>query len=184
MTSDDEWAAVRPTHRLSYRPFCEGHEALWRGVARARLHDEELVDRALHGIRRELRQNWGLVLSQPDVAAHAWMIAKRCITDRELGTGQTPPRAVVRGWNTALRHARVGIDPRNLDNYELLYSAILRLTERQHDMLVLHLVLEIDHLAIATHLGTTETDVRSTIRQGLAKLRRLIGADTTTEDMQ
>ncbi|MGW3071380.1 RNA polymerase sigma factor [Kitasatospora sp. NPDC001132] len=187
MTSDDEWAAVRPTHRLSYRPFCERHEKAWRAVARARLHDPELVDQAIRAVRRELRQNWVGVLSQPDVEAHAWMIAKRCIADRELSTGQTPPRAVLPDWAVAIRraHAQARISLENLDNdYEALYKAILRLPERQYDMIVLRYMLEIDYPLIATYLGITETNARTTTSQGLARLRRLLGAETTTEDMK
>lgn len=187
MTSDDEWAAVQPTHRLSYRPFCDSHEATWRGVAWARLHDQELVDQAVRSIRRELRQNWVGVLSQPDIEAHAWMIAKRCIADRELGTDQTPPRTVVPDWIVAIRraHAQARISPESLDNdHERLYKAILRLPERQYDLIVLRFMLDVDYQRIAGYLGITETNARTTTSQGLARLRRLLGADTTTGEMQ
>ncbi|MBD0670475.1 RNA polymerase sigma factor [Streptomyces sp. CBMA156] len=187
MTSDDEWAAVQPTHRLSYRPFCDSHEATWRGLARARLHDQELVDQAVRSIRRELRRNWVCVLSQPDIEAHAWMIAKRCIADRELSSGQAPPRAVVADWIVAIRRAQVQarISLENLDNgYEELYAAILRLPERQYDMIVLRYMLDIDYRMIAVYLGITESNARTTTSQGLAKLRRFLGADTATGDMQ
>ncbi|MFJ3221695.1 RNA polymerase sigma factor [Kitasatospora sp. NPDC086801] len=187
MTSDDEWAAVRPTHRVSYRAFCESREATWRGVAWARLHDQELVDQAVHSIRRELRQDWLGALSQPDIEAHAWMIAKRCIADREMSTGQAPPRTVVPDWIVAIRraHVQARISLENLDNdYEELYKAILRLPERQYDMIVLRYMLDIDYPRTAAYLGITETNARSATSQGLAKLRRLLGADTTTGDMK
>ncbi|MFB7128523.1 MULTISPECIES: RNA polymerase sigma factor [Kitasatospora] len=187
MTSDDEWAAVRPTHRLSYQAFCDSREETWRGVAWARLHDQELVDQAVRSTRRELGQDWLGALSQPDIEAHAWMIAKRCIADREMSAGQAPPSAVVPDWIVAIRGAqalaRVSLE--NLDNdYEELYKAILRLPERQYDMIVLRYMLDIDYPTIATYLGITETNARTTTSHGLAKLRRLLGTDTTMGDMQ
>ncbi|MFE6051877.1 RNA polymerase sigma factor [Kitasatospora sp. NPDC056446] len=187
MTSDDEWAMVRPTHRVSYGAFCEDREATWRGVAWARLHNHELVDQAVRSIRRQLWQDWIGVLSQPDIEAHAWMIAKRCIADREMSAGHAPSKDVVPDWIAVIRraHARARISLENLDNdYEELYKAILRLPERQYDVIVLRYMLDIDYPRIAVCLGITETNARKASSQGLAKLRRLLGADTTTEDMQ
>ncbi|MFI2609382.1 RNA polymerase sigma factor [Kitasatospora sp. NPDC018619] len=187
MTSDDELAALRPAHQLSYEAFCDSHEEAWRGVARARLHDEELVERAIRSTRRELARDWLGILSGPDIEAHAWRVAKRCIADRELGARQAPPAEVVPAWILAIRraHALARISLENLDNdHEELYKAIQRLPERQYDMIVLHYMLDIDYRTIARYLDITETNARTATSQGLAKLRRFLGNDTTTGDMK
>ncbi|MFB7383925.1 RNA polymerase sigma factor [Kitasatospora purpeofusca] len=189
MTSDDEWAAVRPAHRLSYEAFCDNHEPAWRGLARARLHDPDLVDRAVRGIRADLRSNWATALRQPSTACYAWMIAKQHIAALILstGAGDAPPRTVLPDWIVAVQRAQdqARISLETLDNgYDDLYAAILRLSDRQYDMIVLHYMLDLDYSTIAAYLGITESNARTTTSQGLAKLRRLLGTNTTTEDMQ
>ncbi|MGW1175374.1 RNA polymerase sigma factor [Kitasatospora sp. NPDC002543] len=181
MTSDDEWAVTQPTHEVSYRAFCETHEKTWRGMAEERLHDPELVERAVRSIHRELRLHWLGILQQPDAEAQAWRIAKNCIAERELGAGQAPP------WILAVRYAHIQarVSLENLDNdYEELYQAILRLPERQHDLVVLRYMLDLDYPRIAAYLGISETNARTTTSHALTKLRRLLGADTTMGDMQ
>ncbi|MEU3574600.1 sigma factor-like helix-turn-helix DNA-binding protein [Kitasatospora sp. NPDC036755] len=187
MTSDDDWALAEPTHAVSYRGFCETHEATWRGMAEARLHDPELVERTVRTIHRELRLHWHGILRQPDAEAHAWRIAKSCIAERELGAGQAPPREVPPLWKVAIRNAQLQarVSLENLDNdYEELYKAILRLPDRPYDLIVLRYMLDIDYPTISAYLGISETNARTTTSQALAKLRRLLGADTTMGDMQ
>ncbi|MFF0409670.1 RNA polymerase sigma factor [Kitasatospora sp. NPDC004745] len=190
MTRDDEWATLRPAHRLSYEALCDDHERVWRGLARARLHNQDLIERAVDATRERLRQNWSTVLRQPSAAFYAWMTAKEIIADLALGAGLggAPPRAVVPDWVAAIyrAHAQCRIGLETFDNgYDDLYAAILRLPERQYDMIVLRFMLDLDYPRIAAYLGITETNARTTTSQGVAKLRRLLGADTTTtEDMQ
>ncbi|UKZ02775.1 sigma-70 family RNA polymerase sigma factor (plasmid) [Streptomyces viridifaciens] len=188
MTSDDEWAAVRPAHRLSYEVFCDAHERAWRGLAWSRLHEHELVEEAVRRIREDLKQDWARALRQPEPAFYASMIAKQRIAELSLGTanGETPPRTVLPDWVVAIQraHAQARISLENLDGYDDLYAAILRLSDRQYDLIVLRYMLDIDYPTIAAYLGITEANARSTTSQGLAKLRRLLGASTTTEDMK
>ncbi|WP_051836706.1 RNA polymerase sigma factor [Streptomyces sp. NRRL WC-3742] len=182
MTSDDEWTSAVRAHRLSYEVFCDEHERAWRGLARARLHDHRLIERAVRDIREELRHLWAAALREPAPAGYAWMVAKRHVADLALWTdaGTAPPRAVLPDWERALRNAWPceELAPPGLGDHERLHAAILRLPERQYDVIVLRYVLGLAYPAIAVHLGITEAGARSAAVQGLDKLHRLLGSDT------
>ncbi|MGA5821223.1 RNA polymerase sigma factor [Kitasatospora sp. NPDC094028] len=190
MTNDEEWAAVRPAHRLSYEAFCDDHGRAWQGIARARLHRGDLVERAVHGIRADLRRNWVTVLHQPATAHYGWMTAKRHVAEVALGSGlgDAPPRAVVPDWVVAVQRAhletRLGLDVLDHD-HDHLYAAVLRLPERQHDLIVLRFMTGLEYRTIASYLGLTESSARADTRRGLDKLRRLLGGGAAgSEEMR
>ncbi|MFE9424669.1 sigma factor-like helix-turn-helix DNA-binding protein [Kitasatospora sp. NPDC006697] len=176
MTSDDGWADVRPAHRLSYQAYCEGQDRTWRALACSRLDGPDLVDQAVRNIRADLKRLWAAALREPDTDAYAWLIAKEQVSALALGTGGTPPPAVVADWLLILRSAGIPWE-RPAADHDLLYQAVLRLPERQYDMIVLHHLLGLELAEVARYFGAPEAQTRTAVGQGLAKLRRLLRAD-------
>ncbi|MFE0459622.1 sigma factor-like helix-turn-helix DNA-binding protein [Kitasatospora sp. NPDC058965] len=173
---EDGRASLRPHHRLSYDVFCTTHERAWRAVARARLHEDALVERAVRGMKADLWREWELALRESVPACYAWMLIKARIADLLLETGLAaqPPRAVLPDWIVALDLEESAA----LRDYDRLYEAILRLSDRQYDALVLRQLLGLDHRVVADYLGLTEAGARTTAGQGLAKVHRLLGIET------
>ncbi|GAA1274237.1 hypothetical protein GCM10009665_72220 [Kitasatospora nipponensis] len=62
-----------------------------------------------------------------------------------------------------------------------LFSAILELPERQHDVVVLKYCLELDDEKIAEYLGTQLPSLRSTLRHARRRLARSLGLPDLTE---
>jgi RNA polymerase sigma factor (sigma-70 family) len=166
--------------RLSFTAFCETHAGAWLGLARARLHDDVRALQAVERMKECLWQQWGIALRQRLPAAYAWMLVKSAVEDTVAAviveTGR-PPGSPPADRAEAIRHfaERARLSLHELGEHEDLYLAILRLAERQYDVVVLRYLLGLKDSVIAEHLDISEGNVRSTAHQAVRKLRRLLG---------
>ncbi|MER7674143.1 sigma-70 family RNA polymerase sigma factor [Kitasatospora sp. NPDC096128] len=169
------------TLRLSYDAFCQTHSPAWVGLARARLHDDVRVLHTVERMKEQLWRQWPLALRHRVPAAFAWTLIKSAVEDAVAEvitqTGR-PPGSPLADRAEAIRHfaaqARVSLE--ELSEHEDLYQAILRLAERQYDIVVLRYLLGLRDSLIAEHLDISESNVRTTAHQAVRKLRRLLGA--------
>ncbi|MFJ3217769.1 RNA polymerase sigma factor [Kitasatospora sp. NPDC086801] len=179
MSGENDWT-VRPQQRLTFDAFCETHEPVWRGLVRAHLHDRALVDQVTGAAKDALWHRWALALRESAPAAYAWRILKEQLAApaHQGPWGGHPPRTVVPDWVAALHGAgvEVGVDLAAPEGRAALYRAVLRLSDRQYDVVVLEHHVGVDTATIAAYLDIAAANVRTTSNQAIGKLRRLLGA--------
>lgn len=156
--------------RLTLQAFCERHEPVWRAFAVLQVASEQDAALVLKATREHLQRNWALALRQEIPAAYAWLLLKEHLACWLPHTGPQPPApADVVPLAAALCRA-TGL-PEGTD----LAPAILKLPERQHDVLALKHLLHLAEPEIAEYLGRPVATVRSTLRHARRNLARLLG---------
>ncbi|MER6399291.1 sigma-70 family RNA polymerase sigma factor [Kitasatospora sp. NPDC001603] len=181
-------ARTRAALHLSFTAFCETHGGAWFGLARARLHDDVRALRAVQQMKERLWEQWNTALRAAHPASYAWTLIKSAVADAVAeviaDTGRapgSPPADRAEAIRYFAAQARISLE--SLSDHEHLYQAVLRLAERQYDVVVLRYLLGLKDAVIAEHLGITETNVRSTAHQALRKLNRLLdGSDRENKE--
>ncbi|MGW2539698.1 RNA polymerase sigma factor [Kitasatospora sp. NPDC001574] len=180
-------ARSRAALHLAFTAFCDTHGSAWLGLARARLHDDVLALRAVQEMKARLWEQWTVAL-RGHPASYAWALIKSAVADavaEVIAETGRPPGSPPADRAAAIRYfaAQARISLETLSDHEHLYQAVLRLAERQYDIVVLRYLLGLKDSVIAEHLGISETNVRSTAHQALRKLNRLMaGTDRDNEE--
>jgi RNA polymerase sigma factor (sigma-70 family) len=190
VTEHETAPAGRAVHalRVSYNGFCEAHTRAWFGLARARLHDDVRALRAVERMKASLWEQWPVALRQRVPAAYAWSLVKSAVADAVaevvIETGRAPGSPLADRAEVIRHFARQArLDLEEPGDHDDLFHAMLRLTERQCDVVVLRYLLGLKDSLIAEYLDVTESNVRTTAHQAVRKLRRLLGVDVgTTEE--
>ncbi|MFG3056691.1 sigma-70 family RNA polymerase sigma factor [Kitasatospora sp. NPDC048239] len=139
-------------------------------------------------MKDRLWRQWPVALREEHPASYAWTLIKSAVADavaEVIAETGRPPGSPPTDRAEAIRYfadqARISLE--TLGDHEHLYQAVLRLAERQYDVVVLHYLLGLKDALIAEHLGISETNVTSTAHQALRKLNRLMaGTDRNNEE--
>ncbi|MFI9274470.1 RNA polymerase sigma factor [Kitasatospora sp. NPDC052896] len=163
---------------LTLQAFCETHERAWHGFALTQVGSDQDAALVVAGMKAHLRQRWALALRQEIPATYAWRLLKEHVAAWMLHTGRRQPAllesAVLDTVVRRLRAGRPGDGRRELPEGRGLHTAILGLPERQHDVIVLRYVLDMDEEEIAQYLGRPAATVRSHLRHAHRNLARAL----------
>ncbi|MEE1940823.1 sigma-70 family RNA polymerase sigma factor [Streptomyces sp. TRM 70361] len=158
---------------LTFDAFHERHHGLWLRYARTQVGLRAGAEAVVDATCSHLLHNWPHALAQESVSAYAWSVLKERIQDWLDEHGREPALAETASFDAVCRGRLL---PELRDEFEVLesgmslYSAITRLPERQHDIIVLRYVLGCTDEEVAEHLGTVRATVRSQARQAKRKL--------------
>lgn len=161
--------------QLTLEAFCETHEGAWQAFARTQVGGEQDAVAVVERMKAHLERNWTLALRQEIPAAYAWRLLKEHVAGWMLQTGRRQPALLeTAAFDSVIRSFRgrtwasLGGLPEELG----VYHALLGLPERQHDVVVLKYVLDMDEEEIAQYLGRPAAAVRSHLRNARRSLSR------------
>ncbi|MET8699697.1 sigma factor-like helix-turn-helix DNA-binding protein [Kitasatospora sp. NPDC004723] len=178
--TESDWV-VGDRDRLTFDAFCDTHGRAWTGFARARLRDDAVAHTVVEIAKARVWQEWPRILREQIPPFHAWAILKEeigaCLAELMMNGEPLPTQTHVPGWVQSVRTAaeRAHHLLETEGSHEQLYAALRRLSERRHDVIVLRYLLGLPDDQIASYLGTTEANVRSTVRQALDRLAAALG---------
>ncbi|MFB7664872.1 sigma factor-like helix-turn-helix DNA-binding protein [Kitasatospora sp. NPDC056138] len=164
--------------RVTFEAFCVTHQCAWTGFARTQVGSEQDAAAVVDAMKEHLARNWALALRQEILAAYAWRLLKEHIADWLAAAGDLRPALVQTAAFDAVVHHfrhRARIGPESLPEQIGLFTAILELPERQHDVVVLKYCLDLDDEKIAEYLGTPLATLRSNLRHARRRLARTLG---------
>ncbi|MER7706380.1 sigma factor-like helix-turn-helix DNA-binding protein [Kitasatospora sp. NPDC097605] len=178
--TERDWV-VGDRDRLTFDAFCDTHGRAWTGFACARLRDDDAAHTVVEIAKARVWEDWPRILREKVPPFHAWAILKEeigaSLAEMMMNGEPLPTHASVPGWVHAVRAAaeRAQHLVETEGSHEQLYAALRRLSERRHDVIVLRYLLGLPDEQIADYLGTTESGVRSTLRQALDRLAAALG---------
>ncbi|MFI6449698.1 sigma factor-like helix-turn-helix DNA-binding protein [Kitasatospora sp. NPDC050543] len=178
MSDSSEAAPEGARLRVTFEAFCTTHERAWRGFARTQVGTEQDAAVVVGAMKEHLSRNWALALRQEIPAAYAWRLLKEHLAAWLATAGHTRPALVqTAAFDAAIRYfqdqARISLE--SLPEQIGLFTAILDLPERQHDVVVLKYCMDMDDSKIAEYLGTPLATLRSNLRHARRRLARTLG---------
>ncbi|WP_439678482.1 RNA polymerase sigma factor [Embleya sp. MST-111070] len=162
-----------PSSRLSFQAFHALYAKPWFDYVYLQTANREVARDTVREAFGHLEREWQHALEQESVSAYAWRILKehvgawlvangRVVAIRETAAFAPLARALdLTRDRFALMESRLG-----------LFHALLRLTERQYDVIVLRYVMGCTDAEVAARLGVAESTVRSTVRHAKRRLAR------------
>jgi RNA polymerase sigma factor (sigma-70 family) len=161
--------------RLSYQVFCEVHGRTWLAFARTRIGRQQDAELVVGAMRTALAEQWPHALRSEAPAAYAWRLLNSHLHDWAwhqdgLAVEDTVFAAVIG------RFRQLAGDSLHTEEQQVaLYSAVLALSDRQRDAVILRYVLDLDDREIADYLDRPIAAVRSNLRQARERLARELG---------
>ncbi|SCK52162.1 sigma-70 family RNA polymerase sigma factor [Streptomyces sp. WMMB 322] len=160
---------------LSFDAFDTSHHRLWLRYAHTQAGSREAAQRIVEDACRHLLAHWEHALRRQSLTGYAWTVLKEHVAAWLAERGLRPQLAETAAFHTAVR--RVLLDELRdefavLEGEMGLYAAIVRLPERQYDVVVLRYVLGCSEEEVADCLGFETATVRSHIRYAKRRLAR------------
>ncbi|TQF01812.1 hypothetical protein E6W39_05510 [Kitasatospora acidiphila] len=170
--------------RLTFEAFRDLNDRVWTGYARTQVGDHGGAARlVVQDMAEHLRQNWQLALRQEVPAAYAWRLLKEHVA-AWLAAQSRPVVVQTVALDAVLdrfcQRARLGSADLPDERIALL-AAILELSERQLDTMILTYCLDQDDTATAGYLGTPAATLRSYRRHARRRLARAVGRPELAE---
>ncbi|PWI44193.1 sigma factor-like helix-turn-helix DNA-binding protein [Streptomyces sp. ICBB 8177] len=172
----DAGAAADARLRMTFEAFCRTHERAWLGLADVRLGNRADAELVVAAVEQELQATFGYVLEQAVPAAHAWRLLNHHVADWADGHELRVEARTFAAVLTAFEEL-TGVTPREEADGAALYRAIMELSDRQRDVVILRHVLALDDAAIAACLDRSEGAVRSILRHARERLTRRLGTE-------
>ena len=176
-------AGPATTNASSFDAFHDRHHDTWARYAYANTGSREVTEEIVDALTEHLSDNWDYLVHKDSAAWHAWKVLKatvaRWLNEHEAESSFTTVAAFDR-FSRLMTHSREQFDL--MEEKIGLYSAISRLSERQHDTVVLRYVLGCEPEFIAAFLGVTPNTVHSNLRYARKNLAKELGTYTTMKE--
>ncbi|MGW2917800.1 RNA polymerase sigma factor [Streptomyces angustmyceticus] len=167
--------------QVAYQAFCVVHEPAWTNLALSRIGNRTDASLVVTAMKAHLHRQWQHALRHPIPAAYAWRLINEHVASWIADENAVEVQAV--HFNTVINKfkelARDSL--RDLPEQIGLYSAILALSDRQRDVVILRYVLDLDEQVISDYLERPITTVRSNLRHAREKLARALGIREITD---
>ncbi|MBY8888430.1 hypothetical protein K7472_26830 [Streptomyces sp. PTM05] len=173
----DAGAAADARLRMTFEAFCRTHERAWLGLADVRLGNRADAELVVAAVEQELQATFGYVLKQAVPAAYAWRLLNHHVADWAAGHEL---RVEARTFTTVLDAFKdlTGAGPGEAEAHgTALYRAVMELSDRQRDVVILRHVLALDDASIAACLDRSEGAVHLILRHAHERLARRLGAE-------
>ncbi|GHG61606.1 RNA polymerase sigma factor [Streptomyces griseocarneus] len=166
---------------VDFTAFFSYHHRAYLRYAYVQLGGRADAEWVVEEVFSHLALNWNAVLRQPSVEGYALAALKDQIAKLLVVRGRDKPALVETALFAAVREAtRARMEV--LESGLGLYTAITRLPDRQHDVVVLRFVLGYPVPRVARIMGVTPATVRSHVRGARRRLAREVGVDWAGEE--
>jgi RNA polymerase sigma-70 factor (ECF subfamily) len=152
--------------RTVFEAFYQRHQNTWRHYAFLHTADGRDAEDVTNHVTRRLVNSWEPALSQESVERYTWSIFKQELGKRldQRDADTASDFVQLAAFERAARACAWSGQYDSLEESLWLYRAIFHLPPRQHEVMVLHHMMQLTEERTAETLGIVEASVRSNLR--------------------
>jgi RNA polymerase sigma factor (sigma-70 family) len=165
---------LTPKTATVFEAFYETHQVTWLRYAHAHVGASEYAEEIVDEVTAQLVRTWDHALrQQSNVESYAWALLKTAVARWLAERGAEPAFIQTSAFDRVVRTQRCARERFGVMEESLgLYSAMLKLPERQYDVIVLRYVLGYSDHRTGSLLGMDPRTIQSHIGFAKQKLAR------------